>query len=106
MNTICAQSSESTRPAQAAEQCLTTERILFGGAAVLFAYHSEHDGLWHFHQGGPVYRGEMKSKDLHALIEMDPTLASVMNLPLGWYAERQKHNSEWIARRVPVEEFG
>lgn len=43
--------------------------------------------------------------DFHHVIDRDPTLTELADLPLGWYAERDKVGEPWVRReREPDDE--
>ena len=40
---------------------------------------------------------------LHHPIDLDPSLLELADLPIGWYAERNRIGDPWIRRRKPSE---
>jgi len=81
-----------------------SETVHNGTEQVTFVSHDAEDGAWQFlgdsmsDGGGPVL------SCFHHPIDRDPTLAELADLPLGWYAERDKVGKPWIRRqRMPDE---
>ena len=66
-----------------------------GTEAVTYVSHDEDDGSWQFlgdsmsDGGGPVI------SCFHHPIDNDPSLGELADLPLGWWAERDKPGNEW-----------
>jgi len=75
-----------------------SETVHNGTEQVTFVSHDAEDGAWQFlgdsmsDGGGPVL------SCFHHPIDRDPTLAELADLPLGWYAERDKVGEPWIRR--------
>lgn len=76
-----------------------SETVHKGTEPVTYVSHDTEDGAWQFlgdrmsDGGGPVI------SCFHHPIDNDPTLAELADLPLGWYAEREKPGEPWI--RMP-----
>ena len=82
---------------------ITSVRILDGQEWVQYVSHDEEDGAWQFHplQDHP----EMENAAvvaLHRMIEIEPRLLELADLPLGWQAWRESKDAEWI--RAPQSE--
>src|SRR5438874_5218137 len=66
---------------------------------VTYVSHDDGDGAWQFlgdsmsDGGGPVI------SCLHHLIDHDPSLVELADLPLGWYAERGRLGEPWIRKK-------
>jgi hypothetical protein len=75
-----------------------SEKIHNGTEDVTYVSHDVEDGAWQFlgdsmsDGGGPVL------SCLHHPIDRDPSLAELADLPLGWYAERDKPGEPWIRK--------
>jgi hypothetical protein len=62
---------------------ITTMRVLNGG--------------WQFHNNepGPLDESDAKVVSLQNMVRLDPSIAELADLPLGWYAQRDSRNSPW-----------
>jgi hypothetical protein len=71
--------------------------ILFRGKWVGYVSHDIDDGCWQFHtgEGGAIEPQEAAVVCLGDMLELDPTLSELADLPLGWSAWRQSINSPW-----------
>jgi hypothetical protein len=72
-------------------------KILSEGKWVARVLHDMDDGAWQFHTNE---RKELRTEDaavvsLREMIELDPTLSELADLPLGWGAWRQSKTSPW-----------
>jgi len=74
-----------------------------GKEEVNFVCRSHEDGDWQFlgdsmsDTGGVIVC-------FHHPIDKDPTLKELADLPIGWYAEREKPGASWIRRELPPED--
>ncbi len=75
-----------------------SETVHKGTEAVTYVSHDAEDGAWQFLSdsmsdgGGPII------SCFHHPIDRDPSLAELADLPLGWYAERNKVGEPWIRK--------
>jgi hypothetical protein len=73
-----------------------SQSVHAGTEPVTYVAHDADDGSWQFlgesmaDGGGPVYCC------FHHPVDSDPTLAELVDLPLGWYAERSKIGEPWV----------
>jgi hypothetical protein len=77
---------------------VTTESIASGRSAVLLVIHEEGHGGWQLHD-----RSEIAGERPHVLpkegvLRLDPTLAEITDLPVGWKAERARKGAPWIRK--------
>jgi len=79
--------------------CFTTAGVQ-NGSPILRVYH-DYDADWQFHDDAPQSPAESEPKlvSLGHLIERDPTLATLHDLPYGWRAERESVTSQWIRHK-------
>lgn len=76
-----------------------SEDVSSGKESVTYVSHDEDDGAWQFlgnsmsDGGGPVLTC------LHHPIDDDPSLVELADLPLGWFAEREKPGEPWIRQK-------
>ena len=73
----------------------TLDRILRGEAPILRVRHDCDDGAWQFLDGGDVDVASAKIVSLRAMVELDPSLRELADLPKGWGAERDAPGLPW-----------
>jgi hypothetical protein len=74
---------------------ITLERILRGESAVLLATHDEDDGWWQFLDGEQVFEEDGVIVKLGEILQFDPSLAELADLPVGWHAWRPGPADPW-----------
>ncbi|MBN8703798.1 MAG: DUF2185 domain-containing protein [Bacteroidetes bacterium] len=77
---------------------ISTRNIVYKAAAILKVSHDD-DGVWQFLDGS----SEPDENDavvisLGTILNIDPTLKEILNLPLGSNAFRRDEGSTWIVR--------
>lgn len=72
----------------------TTVRVL-DGALIRDVHHHSEDGAWEFLDRGPLTPDDMRVVALASVIELDPSLAEIGDLPFGWSASRDAIGGEW-----------
>jgi hypothetical protein len=78
----------------------TSRRILSGQVSICFVTHDEEDGAWQFHpRDGAANEGDAAVAGLQTIFELDPSVGSLADLPLGWSAWRDEGSSIW--QRMP-----
>ena len=70
---------------------------------VTFVSHDADDGAWQFLGDSMTDSGGVLVC-LHHPIDRDRSLIELVDLPLGWYAERNKVGDPWIRRERPLDE--
>lgn len=71
---------------------------------ITFASHDLEDGAWQF-LGDSMSDGvSAQLVCFHHIIDNDPTVAELSDLPLGWYAERESVGAPWIRREKPPQQ--
>jgi hypothetical protein len=78
---------------------ITTDDIMNGLRPILRVSHDADDGCWQFLDGLPVDIGKAKVVALSEIVQLDPTLLEVADLPLGWVAERNDESGSWRKHR-------
>jgi hypothetical protein len=77
----------------------TTTHVLRRGQPILYVSHDEEDGAWQFHTGAEqLSADDAMIVSLEEMVEHDPTILELADLPCGWYAERDSVGSSW--RRI------
>lgn len=84
---------------------ITLKEIIWDGKPILLVTHDEDDGGWQFLDG----RDHPKEEDaaivgLAEMMEHDPTLYELADLPLGWRAWRLAPGTRWYRGPIPPEE--
>ena len=62
--------------------------------------HDEGDGAWQFHPHKGTDESEAKVVSLKTITQIDPTVLSLANLPLGWTAWRNAKDGQWKREKV------
>ena len=62
---------------------------------ITFVTHDLSDGAWQILGKTGIESGGPKLICLHHIIDLDPTLAELADLPKGWYAERHAPGEPW-----------
>lgn len=73
----------------------TTGHIFRDGLPILNVSHDLDDGSWQFHWGGDIDQQTAMIVSLGEVVEHDPSVADLYDLPLGWMAWREDMRSEW-----------
>jgi hypothetical protein len=74
---------------------ITTRQIVHGGEPIRLVSHDADDGSWQFLTGGSFEVADGMVVSLRSMVERDPSLAELADLPLGWQAWRQRRGSPW-----------
>ena len=84
----------------------TTKEIAERTQCIQYVCHDQEDGAWQFHSidGAPASEADARLVSLRSILEMDPTIRALADLPLGWCAMRDTEKSEW--QRRPNREKG
>ena len=78
----------------------TTTQVIRLRQPVLHVSHDDEDGAWQFHAGAQqVSAGDAMIVALCEMVEHDPTLCELADLPCGWFAERESIGSPWKRER-------
>ena len=79
----------------------TSRDIVERGNWIHFVGHDADDGAWQFLSinGAPESELDARLMLLRNIVELDPTLREVADLPLGWIAWRNAKGAEWKRRQ-------
>ncbi|HRZ47708.1 MAG TPA: hypothetical protein P5555_21245 [Candidatus Paceibacterota bacterium] len=78
----------------------TTAQVLRLRQPILHVSHDDKDGAWQFHTGvQQVSAADAMIVVLIGMVEHDPSICELADLPCGGYAERDGLGSPW--RRAP-----
>ena len=75
--------------------CITTRLVLDEDAPILMVSHDEDDGGWQFLCGSTDDPEDGRVIGLDCALDLDPGLAELADLPLGWKAWRDSPEHEW-----------
>jgi predicted adenylyl cyclase CyaB len=76
-------------------EVVTLERILRGESPLLLVTHDHEDGGWQFLDGEHVSEDDGVTVLLGEMIQFDPSLEPLADLPPGWYAWRTDPDEPW-----------
>jgi hypothetical protein len=79
----------------------TSTQIMRHGQPILYVTHDEEDGAWQFHAGAPsVPTADAMIVALEEVVNLDPTICQLADLPYGWFAERDTARSPWKREKI------
>lgn len=81
-----------------------SEGIHSGSEAVTYVSRDIEDAAWQFLGDSMAGDSEPVLSCFHHVIDTDPSLKELADLPLGWYAEREKVGEPWLRRKHAMEE--
>jgi hypothetical protein len=73
----------------------TVRSIVERERPVLLVNHDSEDGGWQFLTGEALDMADARLVSLAEMVQLDPTLAAIADLPLGWEAARARVDDEW-----------
>jgi len=85
-------------------EALTTIRVLEDDAPILLVSHDADDGMWQVLCGTTNEPEDGRLTCLGCLLELDPTLADIADLPRGWEAYRDAVGEPWQREPSPVDD--
>jgi hypothetical protein len=76
---------------------ISNRKVIFGGEWIALVSHDEDDGGWQFlsHEISPFREGDAVIVSLQKILQIDPSVAELADLPLGWRARRRSRDSPW-----------
>lgn len=80
---------------------VTMRQVVHGGEPILLVFRDAEDGSWQFLTGGSFEEPDGMLVSLRSMVERDPRLAELADLPPGWQAWRRRPDSPW--ERGPAE---
>lgn len=79
----------------------TTHQILEREDRIGFVTHDLDDGAWQFHaRSGAGAETDAKIVSLRAIVDLDPSVMELADLPLGWCAWRKEGEDTWHRREM------
>src|SRR4051794_39612985 len=95
MNKGSCMPTDWTFPDPEGTEVITLERILRGDSPVLLVCHDREDEGWQFLDGEHVFEEDGAAVYLGDMLQLDPSLAALADLPAGWYAWREAPGHPW-----------
>ena len=74
---------------------ITLRQILSEGEPILHVTHDSDDGGWQFLGWGDAEEEDAKLVALSEIVQLDPSVQELADLPLGWHAWRRTTNEPW-----------
>jgi len=74
---------------------VTVKPIISGELPILFVSHEEDDHGWQFLSGDLVSKEDASVVALREIVELDPSILKLADLPVGWVATRRSANAGW-----------
>jgi hypothetical protein len=74
---------------------LTARQVVHRGQPILRVFRDATDGMWQFLPGGPVEMADTLIVSLREVYRIDPSIAELADLPLGWQASRRAAGEPW-----------
>ena len=76
---------------------ITLKEILDGKKPVLYVSHDEEDGMWQFLDGSDELDiDNARIVTLEEILGVDSSLSSLLDLSIGWKAERVDRDTKWF----------
>ena len=75
---------------------ISTRQVFEEGYPILRVSHDEDDGGWQFLCGTTDIVEDGRVVGIGDVIELDPSISEVSDLPLGWIAYRETADSPWV----------
>jgi len=88
-------------PADPHAGVFTTRRIISGGERIVYVSHDIEDGAWQFHGASESKRDDALLVCLHHILDKEPAIGELADLPLGWSASRENPDAPWIREQKP-----
>jgi len=82
---------------------ITTRQVMHENWPVLLVTHDADDGGWQFVNGWGDTDGSQSGMVVHVehVLDLDPSLSALSDLPLGWRAWRESIAHDWKREPIP-----
>ena len=92
--------STATWPFDQPPNCavLTVRPIAFCGAPILLVSHDAHDHGWQFLGSGDADPSQAAVLALSEIVQLDPSVLEIADLPPGWQAWRDSKSAPWLRK--------
>lgn len=74
----------------------TVRQIMQDREPILLVCHDEEDGAWQFLPASDVSMSDALLVSLESVVKLDPTVAELADLPIGWRATRAHPGAPWV----------
>ena len=74
---------------------ITLRRILDGAEHILHVIHDSEDHGWQFLSGSDAHEAEAAVVALGTIVDLDPSVSEVADIPPGWRAWRDWKGQDW-----------
>lgn len=74
---------------------ITIRQILQGEESILHVTHDRDDGGWQFLGRADASENDAKVVAFRRIFKLDPSIARLFDLPLGWHAWRKTPSEPW-----------
>jgi len=75
---------------------VTTKKVMLEKFPILMVVHYADDDSWAFTCGTTNKSTDLMLVTMGQVVDLDPTLDSIADLPPGWSAQRKSVNSSWV----------
>jgi hypothetical protein len=82
---------------------ITMRQIVHDGRPILLVAHDDDDGSWQFLTGEDLDVADGMLVSLKSMVERDPSLVELADLPCGWQAWREQVGAPWKREPQPEE---
>jgi hypothetical protein len=80
---------------------MTMRQVLDGSEPILLVAHDADDHAWQFIGITDASLADARIVALEEIVQLDPTVLEVADLPPGWQAVRDEVGGEWTRRQRP-----
>ena len=77
----------------------TVRQIMRDHQPILLVRHDEKDGAWQFLPAGDLNMSDALLVSLESVVKLDPSVAELADLPMGWRAARAHPGAPWSRTR-------
>jgi hypothetical protein len=82
----------------------TTKSIMNDEEPIVYVSHDTEDGAWQFHGPSESTRESISYVCFHHIVDKDPSINELHDLPTGWCAWRERLSDPWVREpKSPVE---
>ncbi|NML35491.1 hypothetical protein [Paraburkholderia antibiotica] len=76
---------------------IANRKIVYAHEWIAYVSHDSDDGAWQFHTNDPEPPMESDAVvvSLQSIVNLDPSVAKLADLPLGWHAWRGSKDEQW-----------
>ena len=78
---------------------ITCCHVIEENEPILYVSRDEEDGMWQFLCGKQHKESEAKIVSLYSIYKKDNTVGALVQMPCGYYAEREDVEAEWVIKK-------